>query len=375
MEISVLGAGLVGRAIILDLSSAGEFAVTAVDNQKTNLDQLPGIILKKEMDVTQSGVLEQAVKEAELVVNALPGAIGFQILKRLIKAGKSVVDISFFPEDMLLLKSLAEEKGVTVICDMGVAPGMSNLLAAYAARDFSVVKEVKIAVGGLPLIRTKPFEYKAPFSPADVLEEYIRPARIVRNGEVVEVQPLSGLEAMEFDEVGSLEAFVTDGLRSLTTSLRAENMVEKTLRYPGYAEKIQLLKTIGFFDEKPVEVAGKLVKPFDVASQLLLPMWKLHEGEEDFTVMRISVEGLVDGKQQKVQWNLYDTYDRQNIHSMARTTGYAATAVTRLIAKGRFTRKGLFGAEQLAETPQEVKTILDELSVKGVVFTEKRSSG
>lgn len=372
-NISVLGAGLVGRAIVLDLHQDKNFRVTAVDSNAENLSRLPDEVDTKQADAVAD--LEELVSAAEMVVNALPGSLGFGVLKRLITVGKDVVDISFFPEDMFELRELASQKGVTVVCDMGVAPGMSNLLSAYAARSFDKVRDVTIAVGGLPKVRTKPFEYKAPFSPADVLEEYTRQAHIREKGEEHRVEPLTALEKMEFEQVGTLEAFVTDGLRSLLHYLDAENMVEKTLRYPGYAEKIQLLKDIGLFGEHPVKVKDSGVKPLDLTSKLLLPMWKLEEGEQDFTVMRIAVEGLSEGQAMTEQWDLYDEYDRKNdIHSMARTTGYAATAVVRQLAAGEINRKGLVTPEELSEQPQVVEKILEELRAKNVVFTKSTAT-
>lgn len=372
-NITILGAGLVGRAIVLDLHQDKNFKVTAVDSSAENLRRLPDEVATKRADAVAE--LEGLVAAADMVVNALPGSIGFGVLKRLIDSGKEVVDISFFPEDMFELRERAQQKGVTVVCDMGVAPGMSNLLAAYAARSFDEVEDVTIAVGGLPKVRTKPFEYKAPFSPADVLEEYTRPAHIREKGEELSVEPLTALEMMEFEQVGTLEAFVTDGLRSLLHYLDAENMVEKTLRYPGYAEKIQLLKDIGLFGEHPVKVNDHNVKPMDLTSRLLLPMWKLEEGEQDFTVMRIVVEGLRDGHAMTEQWDLYDEYDRKiGIHSMARTTGYAATAVVRRLAAGEIKRKGLVTPEELSEQPQVVEKILEELRAKNVVFTKSMTA-
>ena len=368
-NITVLGAGLVGRAIVLDLHEDKGFSVTAIDNHPGNLKRLPDEIKKMQLDVVKQA--NRAVEGADMVVNALPGAIGFGVLKQLIELEKDVVDISFFPEDMFELKALAEERNVRVVCDMGVAPGMSNLLAAYAAQSFDKVKDVKIVVGGLPKVRSKPWEYKAPFSPADVLEEYTRPARIRKNGKDISVKPLTFLEHLEFDKVGTLEAFVTDGLRSLLPYLPADNMQEKTLRYPGYAKKIQLLKDIGLFGEHPVKVGAQKVKPVELTSKLLLPLWKFDEGEHDFTVMRIAVEGISAGKTGVEQWDLYDESDKvNNIHSMARTTGYAATAVVRCLAAGEIEGKGLFTPEELSENPKLVEKILEQLRAKNVVFTK-----
>lgn len=374
MKITVLGAGLVGRAIISDLASDDAFEVEAADNNEKRLNQLPENVLTHLTDLSQKTNLEKIIRDAEMVVNAVPGSMGFRILKNGIEQGKNVVDIAFFPEDMFSLNKLAVEKEVTVICDMGVAPGMSNILATDAVKGMEQVDDVMIYVGGLPVIREKPYEYKAPFSPADVLEEYTRPARLKENGWVVAKEPLTDYEWLFFDNVGTLEAFNTDGLRSLLDAIPARNMKEKTLRYPGYCEKIQLLKQTGFFEEEPVDVAGQQVSPIELTSHLLFPLWELKEGEKDLTVMRVIAEGQKEGKPRQVRWDLYDTYDdKTGFHSMARTTGYAATAAVRLVASGRYKETGVSAPESLAKDEKNVAFILDELQARNVVFTRRQS--
>jgi len=369
MKITVLGAGLVGRAIVYDLAGIDGFTVTAADQDISRLELLPDEIVKIHGDITKDEHLERALAETEMVVNAVPGSLGFGVLKKVIEFGKNVVDIAFFPEDMKELNSLAKKRGVTVVCDMGIAPGMSNILAASAAREFDQVEQVAVYVGGLPVIRQKPFEYKAPFSPADVLEEYTRPARLKVNNHVVTKAPLTDYELIDFEDIGTLEAFNTDGLRSLLENLKAKNMIEKTLRYPGYAEKIQLLKQSGFFDEKMIEIDGAKVRPIDFTSRLLFPLWKLRPGERDMTVMRVKVSGLKNNKLKSVQWDLFDEYDMSSgFHSMARTTGYAATAAVKLIAEGEYTRRGVSAPELLAQKDEAVQKILNHLEVRNVVF-------
>ncbi|MCF8308326.1 MAG: saccharopine dehydrogenase NADP-binding domain-containing protein [Bacteroidales bacterium] len=372
MKIAVLGAGLVGCAIIHDLASDKDYTVIAADVDQSRLNHLPDKVEKNNVDVTRKENLESLIDDVDMVVNAVPGSMGFNVLKNVIESGKDVVDIAFFPEDMYELNDLAVEKGVTVVCDMGIAPGMSNILAAKSARELDKVENVMIYVGGLPTVRKKPYEYKAPFSPADVIEEYIRPARVKEHANVITKSPLTDYELIDFDNVGTLEAFNTDGLRSLLDYIPAVNMKEKTLRYPGYAEKIQLLKDSGFFDEKPLTIEGKTITPLEFTSQLLFPLWKLEQGEKDLTVLRIIVEGLDAGSFKRLQWDLYDEYDaRTGFHSMARTTGYSATSAVRLLASGAFKRRGISAPEILAEDEQNVKRLLDELAAKDVMFRKQ----
>jgi saccharopine dehydrogenase-like NADP-dependent oxidoreductase len=305
-------------------------------------------------------------------VNAVPGFVGFETLKTCIEAGKDAVDIAFYPEDAFLLSELAKEKGVRVIVDMGVAPGMSNLLAGYAASQMESVDYIDIFVGGLPKKRTLPWEYKAVFSPTDVIEEYTRTARLMENGKIVEKHALTEIELLNFDEVGTLEAFNSDGLRSLLFTLKANRMREKTLRYPGYAKKIQFLADNGFFKEEKIKVNNQLVSPLELTSQLLFDQWKLKTGDADLTVMRIIVEGTKDGKIRRHSFNLYDEYDPgTGIHSMARTTGYAASMAVRLLFSGIYQEKGITVPEFLGKNEIIVNFMLNGLKERNVHYREK----
>jgi saccharopine dehydrogenase-like NADP-dependent oxidoreductase len=169
---------------------------------------------------------------------------------------------------------------------------MSNLLVGHVAAGLQRTDRVRIYVGGLPSVRQWPYEYKAGFSPIDVIEEYTRPARLVRGGKVEVCPALSELELIDFPDLGTLEAFVTDGLRTLARTIDAPDMIEKTMRYPGHAERMRMLRETGFFSEIPVDIDGASVRPIDVATRLLFPMWQMGEGDEDITIMRIVVEGL-----------------------------------------------------------------------------------
>lgn len=213
--IAVLGAGMVGRAIALDL--APDHRVTSFDLSAASLEQLQkrnNSIQTVKADLSDYASYEKWIAPFDIVVTAVPGFMGYKTLEAVICAGKNVVDISFFPEDVLQLDALAKEKNCTVITDCGVAPGMSNfIIGRYNA--MMKVDAFECYVGGLPKERKPPFQYKAPFSPVDVIQEYIRPARFVENGKLVTRPALSERELMDFGEAGELEAFNTDGLRSL----------------------------------------------------------------------------------------------------------------------------------------------------------------
>ncbi len=214
------------------------------------------------------------MSEADAVVGALPGRLGFAMLETVIAAGKPIADISFSPEDLLSLDALAREKGVTAVVDCGVSPGISNLAVGRAAAALDEVDEVTIFVGGLPADRRRPFGYAIVFSATDVIEEYTRPARVVENGRVVTREALSEVETIEVPGVGTLEAFLTDGLRTLLSTVRARSMKEKTLRHPGHADAMRALRDGGFFEMERVEAGGVSVSPRAVTEKLLGRAWK-----------------------------------------------------------------------------------------------------
>lgn len=293
MNVLVLGSGLVGRPMAIDLANDKSFNVAVADISKKNLDRIPKQlpIKKYQKDLSNPELLKSLIKKSDIVLNAVPGFMGFNTLQEIIKAKKNVVDIAFFPEDPFELNELAKENNVTAIVDCGVAPGMSNLLSGYVNSILDKTETILIYVGGLPVVREYPYEYKAGFSPIDVIEEYTRPARYIENSKLVIRPALSDPEFLNFDEVGTLEAFNSDGLRTLAQTLNVPNMKEKTLRYPGHIEKMQVLRESGFFSQNEIEINGVKIKPVDFTSKLLFPMWELKEGDEDFTVMRIVIEG------------------------------------------------------------------------------------
>jgi saccharopine dehydrogenase-like NADP-dependent oxidoreductase len=373
MNVLVLGCGLVGRPMALDLANDKSFNVIVADINKINLDRIPSNlpIKKIEKDISNPDHLKSLLKDIDIVLNAVPGFMGFNTLKEIIKSKKNVVDIAFFPENPFELDELAKQNDVTAVVDCGVAPGMSNLLCGYVNTIVDKTETILIYVGGLPAVREYPYEYKAGFSPIDVIEEYTRPARYIENGKLVIRPALSDPEFLNFDEVGTLEAFNSDGLRTLADTLTAPNMKEKTLRYPGHIEKMRVLRESGFFSQDEVDVNGIKIKPIDFTSKLLFPMWELKEGDEEFTVMKIIVEGEKDKKKIRYTYNLLDRHDKKtNIHSMARTTGYTATTVVRLLAKGMFSQKGICPPEYIGQNSECVEFVLNGLKEKGVIYNK-----
>ena len=275
-KIIVLGAGLVGSAIAADLVKSG-YEVTSVDMNGELLGRLKESYAVETVsaDFTDPEVLAGLLSGKDLVIGAAPGAVGFSLMREVILNGKSMVDISFCPEDYLELDHLAREKGVTVVADMGVAPGMCNAILGYYDSRMRV-NSYKCIVGGLPVKRTWPLEYKSSWSPIDCIEEYTRPARLMQQGKVVTRPALSDAELVEFDQVGTLEEWNSDGLRSLLTTMpHIPDMVEKTLRYPGTINYLKALRELGYFSYNEIEVNGEKISPIDLTARLLFPQLKL----------------------------------------------------------------------------------------------------
>ncbi len=371
LHVVVLGAGRVGGAMAKDLSP--EFRVTVADRSEAALDRMKqaGLTIRA-ADLSSPEAVKAAVADADLVVGAVPGFLGFATAKAVLEAGKPLVDISFFDEDCFELDALAKAQNLTAIVDCGIAPGCHNIILGDLARQWDKVTSFECLVGGLPVIRTWPYEYKAGFSPIDVIEEYTRPSRYVKDGRIVTFPALSEPELLEFDGLGTLESFNTDGLRSiLKTFPQVPDMKEKTLRYPGHIEKMRMLRESGFFNKEKIQVGGVAVSPLDLTTALLFPLWFMEEGDEDFTVMRVTVEGEKAGQPVRKQFNLLDRYDRATkTTSMARTTGYSCTAAVRLLASGRFSRKGITPPEYLGQEPGAWDFIRADLAKHGVLFTE-----
>jgi saccharopine dehydrogenase-like NADP-dependent oxidoreductase len=366
-KIVVLGSGMVGRVMALDL--AADFEVTAVDVRRDNLARLEGTAVRTvRADLSSPAALRDVIRDCDLVVGSVPGSMGFATLGEVIAAGRDIVDISFFPEDALALDEAARNAGVTAVVDCGVAPGMTNMILGYHAARMTV-ERFACYVGGLPFRREFPFEYKAPFSPADVIEEYIRPARYVENGHLVVRPALSDVENMDFPEIGTLHAFNSDGLRSLLRTMKVPNMIEKTLRYPGHVELVRALRESGFFGTEEIEVRGCKIRPLDATSAVLFKQWFLSEEDDEFTVMRVLVEGTADGRPARIQYDLFDRRDRATgFSSMARTTGFPATAAARLILAGRFRRKGISPPEVLGADESVFRAVMDDLAARQVIY-------
>ena len=379
----VLGTGMVGSVIAADLARTRGWKVHAYDANQEALDRCQArcevhgakasAIKTGQADLSDPDVIAELIKPADIVVGAMPGRFGLATLETVIKGKKNYCDISFMPEDPLQFSDLARKKGVTAVVDMGVAPGMCHLLSGLACKTLDDVHRIEILVAGLPRYRHWPFEYKAGFSPSDVIEEYIRPSRVVENGQVVVKEALSEPEFIDFEGLGTLEAFNTDGLRSLIDTLDVPNMVEKTMRYPGHIELMRVFRETGFFSNEEIELKdGTRVRPLDVTEHLLFPKWTFEDMEPDVTVMRVTADGIHGKVPTRLRWDLVDHLDpATGFTSMSRTTGFPAAAMARMIADGTFKTRGVIPPEHIVKRKGIVDLLMKQLTARGVRFEAK----
>ncbi|MDR3321495.1 MAG: saccharopine dehydrogenase NADP-binding domain-containing protein [Synergistaceae bacterium] len=375
-KVTVLGNGLVGSVMALDLAGDEKYEVTVCDAdrarlERTKTDSGGRIIAKDDVDFSSPDSITGAVKGQDLVIGAVPGSLGFAMVGAVIRAGADMSDISFMAEDYREWDAEAKKYGVTTFEDVGVAPGSSSILIGYACDMLDEVEDVTYYVTGLPTEPEEPFNYKLVFSPDDLIEEYVRPARTKKNGEVMTVPALSGNKLIKFDIPGiklpEMEGFFTDGSRTLLDTIPSPNVTEYTLRYPGTAARMEFLREVGIFDTEPVDVKGTKVRPRDLFGAIAYPRMRLARGENEFTFYHVEVTGRKDGKRLQYRYSLYDERDMKTGYpSMSRTTGFPCVIVGRLIADGVLKMPGVNPPESVGKNHKAVGIFIEELKKRGV---------
>jgi lysine 6-dehydrogenase len=377
MKILVLGYGNIGSVLATDFAeSMPSIEIVIAGRHRDKAEEAATVINREnvtgfQLDAHNYHALVDTMKEFDLVAGTLPGDVGYRSVKAAVDAKVNMVDVSYMPENPLTLNEDAIKAHVTIIPDCGVAPGLSNMLVGRAINKLDLVENIHVMVGGLPEEPVPPLGYIITWSIEGLIDEYTRRVKIVENGKVVEVEALTGLEEVEFPGVGKLEGFYTDGLRTLLHTVKGvKNMWEKTLRYPGHAAKIKLLKTLGFFDEHPIEVDKALLPPRKFTIKLLER--KLRRPEiKDILAMKVEVSGIAKGSRESYVYHLLDRCDQGNgVTAMARTTAYPASILAQLIAQKAIEEKGVIPLEKLGIKEKIFNKILAELEKRQVKIVE-----
>ena len=381
MKIIVLGCGNIGSVAAKDLAESLPSAeIVMADVSKSRAEEAASKIGQAgvswvQADASSHSELVSTIKKFDLAVGALPGWMGYQACKASISAKVDIVDVSYMPEDVMTLNKDALKAKVCVVPDCGMSPGLGSILVGRAVSKLDQVESVHMLNGGLPASPVPPLGYVITWSVKDLIDMYSRKVSIVREGKVVQVEAMSGLEEITFPRVGKLEAFYTDGLRTLLHTVKGvRDMWEKSLRYPGHVEKIKLLKTLGFFDEKPVEVENHQIPPREMTARLLERKLKRPE-IPDIVVMRVDVDGLKDGKKVMYTYHVLDRFDKKRkVTAMARTTAYTASVVAQLIAKKAVEEKGVVPPEKLGMNEKLYRKFMDLMKKRRIAVKENKKT-
>ncbi|MED1202328.1 saccharopine dehydrogenase family protein [Heyndrickxia acidicola] len=379
MKVAVLGAGLMGKEAARDLAgSPGVKKVTLADVDAKRAEavcrQLGSPKLSSSfIDASNHQELTQFISDYDVVINALFYSFNEKVAKAAIKAGVSSVDlgghIGHMTEKVLELHDHAKAGNVTLIPDLGVAPGMINILSGYGAGKLDDVTAIKLYVGGIPVRPEPPLEYNHVFSMEGVFDHYTDPSLIIRNGIKQEVPSLSEIETIHFEKFGPLEAFHTAGGTS-TLSLSypdLETLEYKTVRYRGHAEKFKLLVDLNLTrNDFEVEVGGRLIKPRDVLLKALDPIVELGE-KDDAVLLRVITEGKKAGKTASYEYEMVTYKDREHqVTAMARSTAYTISVVAQMIGSGLISQKGVYCPEKVVPG----REYIEEMAKRGVHIYE-----
>ncbi len=381
MKILVLGCGNIGSVVAEDIAqNLSSAQITIAD---MNEDRVKGVVSRigrdnvswSKVDALNHDDLVNTLRKFDLAVGALPGVIGYRVCEAAISAGKDIVDVSYMPEDVMTLHQDALKAEISVLPDCGMSPGLGSILVGHAASKLDRVECVHMMNGGLPETPVPPLGYVITWSVNDLIDMYCRKVTIVKKGKTVEVEAMSGLEEIRFSGVGKLEAFYTDGLRTMLYTMKGvKDMWEKTLRYPGHVEKIKLLKTLGFFDAEPLNTENLNISPREVTAELFERKLKRRD-VLDIVVMHVEVSGLRNGNYAAYAYHVLDRYDKQHqVTAMARTTAYTASVTAQLLAKKTIREKGVIPPEKLGMNKEFYNDYVQMMKKREVTIKESRDT-
>lgn len=379
MKIVVLGAGLMGKQAARDLV-AGEavervfLADRTIDQAEVFKEQLGSSKLEVlELDADDDNALAAVISKGDIVINALFYTFNEKVAATALQCGVHAVDlgghIGGATDAVLEMHEQAQQMGITLIPDLGVAPGMINILAGYGASKLDQVSDIRLFVGGIPVHPEPPLEYNHVFSLEGVFDHYTDKSHVIREGKLLEVESLSEIEHVEFEGFGELEAFHTSGGTSTLTDTFSDvkSLEYKTLRYKGHAEKFKLLVDLGFTDRtKTVQVEGHEVKLRSVLKAVLEPITALGD-KQDAVVLRVTVSGVKAGEEISCEYNMVTLKDLDTgVTAMARATAYTISVVAQMIGKGIIDKPGSYPPEMIVPGEEYIA----EMAKRGVEIKE-----
>ncbi|CAC11819.1 conserved hypothetical protein [Thermoplasma acidophilum] len=366
MNFIVIGAGNIGSGIAQNLLEDGH-EVEIADKSRESLNRIRGRnpkIRTREFDVMDRSAYRM-LNDYDASVSALPGSIGMQFLKNVAKMGKIVVDVSYMEEDPYDLNGIAQSAGTIIVPDMGFAPGLTNAIVGYFSADLDQIRNVKIYVGGIPEKPVPPLDYTITWSVEGLIDEYTRPVRIVRNGTEDHVPALSGIERIGVGNYADMEAFYTDGLRSLIRNIKCTGeMFEKTIRYPGHAEKMAAIRDLGYFDR--IKVDGCNLTMFEISEQIF--MEKLFRPDiQDVVLMKVEVSGTKLGREVTRTAEMQTGYDSSRKRTaMDMATSLPASITAEFLSSNGKITSGIVFPEILGKTQNYFEYLVNNMKKKGI---------
>ncbi len=381
MRYGVIGAGRQGTAAAYDMAKWGgaetvllaDRSIDAARAASKRINELIGRDVARwaEIDVTVHEELVDLVRPLDAILCATPYAFIPACTHGAIEAGTGMVDLGGHTPTVLgqlRLDGEARAAGVSIVPDCGMGPGLNNTLALAAIEQLelrgAVAREARVWDGGLPQRPEGPFGYQLFFHIEGLTNEYDGMALVLREGRVQEVETLTELELLEFEELGTLEAFVTSGGTStvpFTMAGKLDVYENKTLRYPGHYAAFRAFKDLGLFSREPIKVRGAPIVPRDVYHELLFPRLETRT-VRDICVMRAEAVGKRGSVQETVRFELVDRFDDSTgFAAMERLTGWHAAIVTEMIAQGEIPP----GVHPLERAVSQLR-ILQEIEARGL---------
>jgi len=359
MEIIILGAGMMGKALAFDLNKFSDFETIAIAER--NNEKLQDIsktvnsekIELRYIDINNTKSLTGLFNNYDIAISAVPYKYNFMLAKIAIETNTHFLDLGgnndIVEKERGLFES-AKENGVTIIHDCGLAPGLSSIIVRDIVEQLEKIDYVKIRVGGLPVDPKPPFNYQIVFSPNGLINEYVEDAIVLKDHEIVKKKSMTEIEMISFPApFGELEAFITSGGCSTlpyTYQDKISSLNYKTVRYPGHCERFKTLLDIGLGSEKPILIDDKQIVPREVLINLL--NHNLPANEKDVVLLKVLSKGIRNGKSVELAYTMVDNYDKENdITSMMRTTSYTTSIIAQLVEKDIISEPGVYGCEEI----------------------------
>ncbi|MDQ3749143.1 MAG: saccharopine dehydrogenase NADP-binding domain-containing protein [Acidobacteriota bacterium] len=357
MKILVLGAGRMGHGAVFDLlyNSPEIKSVTVADYDFEKVKNLSRQINNhklqvKQLDVSNFSNVTALMREHDSAVSCVNYWYNLELSKAAIETKTNFCDLggnNYIVDEQLALDAEAKTAGINIIPDCGLAPGMVSILAMHGANRFDDTREIHIRVGGLPQNPKPPLDYQLVFSVEGLINEYVEKARVIRGGIIKEIESMTELESLAFDNFPALEAFQTSGGTSTLPETFLGKIVEldyKTIRYSGHCDKFKTMIDLGLCSSEELEADSAKIKPRKVFGELL--QRNLPADEPDYVLVRLEFVGKTNGETKCLRYDIVDQFDEAtNLSAMMRTTAFPASIIAQMMAKGEVIARGA--------TPQE----------------------